>query len=98
MKSDRSERNKSNTAIVHLKINDKPINNEYVKKLDSDEIKIVPNPEEINKKSEGKFEKEIKSKENEIVSSTIDLQSSEHYDYLEDVDSPISTESNVDDF
>ena len=35
---------------------------------------------------------------NENISSTSDLQSSEHYDYLEDVDSPISTDSDIDNF
>ncbi|CAI2364628.1 unnamed protein product [Moneuplotes crassus] len=39
-----------------------------------------------------------KDSENENVSSTSDLQSSEHIDYLEDVDSPISTDSNIDNF
>lgn len=36
--------------------------------------------------------------ENENISSTSDLKSSEHLDYLEDVDSPISTDSNIDNF
>ena len=39
-----------------------------------------------------------KESEDEHISSTSDLQSSEHLDYLEDVDSPISTDSDIDNF
>ncbi|CAI2366067.1 unnamed protein product [Moneuplotes crassus] len=94
IKSDRSQGAKKSENVVHLEINaedntldEKDDNQSYQKEKDIDtplENTMTPTKPQ--------------DPENEQVSSTSDLKSSEHLDYLEDVDSPISTDSNIDNF
>ena len=98
LKSDRSARNTNSMDLIQLSVGELQhrgdAKEEFIKKLDSDEIKLPLNDDDQNLAQADTLVPKNNFMIEKLSSQSGDLKSSEHENYLDDLDSPLSTDSN----
>lgn len=96
-KSDRSVRHKKGKELITLSVGElfRRDDEEYVQKMNSNEVKLAPDLDDFLKdqeESRGKGDKRSDRTSSAHKTSEDELKSSEDCDYIDDLDSPISTD------